>query len=58
MVAVLLGWLFYREPFGLREAVAMLVIFGGVALVKRYSLAPPDKLGANRAARHAQADDK
>ena len=57
-VAVFLGWLFYREPFGLREAVAMLVIFGGVALVKRYSLAPPDKLGANRAARHAQADDK
>ncbi len=35
VVAVFLGWLFYREPFGLREAAAMLVIFAGVALVKR-----------------------
>jgi hypothetical protein len=32
-----LGWLFYREPFGAREAVAMAIIFTGVALVKRYS---------------------
>jgi len=37
IVAVALGWLFYREPFGGREAVAMVVIFAGVALVKRYS---------------------
>ena len=37
VVAVSLGWLFYREPFGLREAAAMAVIFSGVALVKRYS---------------------
>jgi drug/metabolite transporter (DMT)-like permease len=37
VVAVTLGWLFYREPFGLREATAMLIIFTGVALVKRYS---------------------
>lgn len=37
VVAVTLGWLFYREPFGLRESVAMLVIFAAVALVKRYS---------------------
>jgi drug/metabolite transporter (DMT)-like permease len=36
-VAVTLGWLFYREPFGGREAAAMIVIFAGVALVKRYS---------------------
>jgi drug/metabolite transporter (DMT)-like permease len=35
VVAVMLGWLFYREPFGLREAAAMGVIFAGVALVKR-----------------------
>ncbi len=35
VVAVILGWLFYREPFGLREAAAMLVIFAGVAMVKR-----------------------
>lgn len=37
VVAVTLGWLFYREPFGAREAAAMAVIFTGVALVKRYS---------------------
>jgi drug/metabolite transporter (DMT)-like permease len=35
VVAVILGWLFYREPFGAREAVAMAVIFCGVALVRR-----------------------
>ena len=40
IVAVLLGWLFYREPFGAREALAMAVIFVGVALVKRYSRPP------------------
>lgn len=34
VVAVALGWLFYREPFGTREAAAMLVIFAGVGLVK------------------------
>ena len=37
VVAVALGWLFYREPFGRRESAAMLVIFAAVALVKRYS---------------------
>jgi drug/metabolite transporter (DMT)-like permease len=36
VVAVVLGWLFYREPFGPREAVAMAIIFFGVALVKRF----------------------
>jgi drug/metabolite transporter (DMT)-like permease len=35
VVAVLLGYLVYREPFGLREAVAMLIIFIGVAAVKK-----------------------
>jgi len=35
VIAVALGWLFYREPFGMREAVAMLIIFAGVAIVKR-----------------------
>ena len=29
VVAVILGWLFYREPFGIREGVAMLIIFTG-----------------------------
>ncbi len=37
VVAVTLGWLFYREPFGPREMAAMAIIFAGVALVKRYS---------------------
>ncbi len=35
IVAVGLGWLFYREPFGVREAIAMVVIFASVAVVKR-----------------------
>jgi drug/metabolite transporter (DMT)-like permease len=34
VVAVGLGWLFYREPFGMAEALAMLVIFTGVGIVK------------------------
>lgn len=37
IVAVILGWLFYREPFGLREAAAMATIFLGVAVIKRTS---------------------
>jgi drug/metabolite transporter (DMT)-like permease len=48
IVAVLLGWIFYREPFGVLEAVAMVVIFVGVGVVKRQSfsstlapIAPP-----------------
>jgi drug/metabolite transporter (DMT)-like permease len=45
VVAVLLGWLFYREAFGLREAAAMAVIFAGVALVKwQSSKAAPPKM--------------
>ena len=36
IIAVLLGWLFYREHVGWREFVAMAVIFAGVTLVKRY----------------------
>ncbi|MCW5966661.1 MAG: EamA family transporter [Bryobacterales bacterium] len=38
VVAVALGWLFYREPFGYREAAGMMIIFVGVALVKRFSM--------------------
>jgi drug/metabolite transporter (DMT)-like permease len=37
VVAVTLGWLFYRERFGVREGVAMAIIFAGVYVVKRYS---------------------
>jgi drug/metabolite transporter (DMT)-like permease len=40
VVAVTLGWLVYREPFGPREMLAMAIIFAGVALVKRYSRRP------------------
>jgi drug/metabolite transporter (DMT)-like permease len=40
VVAVGLGWLFYREPFGTREAIAMAIIFAGVAVVKRYARRP------------------
>ena len=35
VVAVFLGWWFYREPLGFREIAAMVIIFAGVALVKR-----------------------
>jgi drug/metabolite transporter (DMT)-like permease len=34
VVAMAVGWLFFREPFGLREWAAMLVIFAGVSIVK------------------------
>ena len=34
VVAVFLGWLFFREPFGYREFVAMVIIFLGIALVR------------------------
>ncbi|MBC7926516.1 MAG: EamA family transporter [Bryobacteraceae bacterium] len=37
VVAVFLGWVFYREPFGGRELVAMLFVFAGVALVKYFT---------------------
>ncbi len=35
VVAVILGWLVYQEAFGVRELAAMVVIFAGVAMVKR-----------------------
>lgn len=34
VVAVLLGWLFFREPFGLRSAMAMLIVFAGIGIVR------------------------
>ncbi len=34
VVAVFLGWLFFREPFGYRELIAMFIVFLGIALVK------------------------
>lgn len=44
VVAVALGWLFYREPFGWRETAAMVIIFAGVAVVKRYSHKPAEQV--------------
>ncbi len=41
VIAVFLGWLFYREPFGWHEALAMVVIFFGVLIVKRYGHGAP-----------------
>jgi drug/metabolite transporter (DMT)-like permease len=49
IVAVFLGWLVYREPFGLREAAAMAIIFVGVWMVRRASVAA-EKLRTHRAA--------
>lgn len=40
VVAVTLGWMFYREAFGWRELGAMGVIFLGVWLVKKLSAKP------------------
>ena len=41
VVAVTLGWMLYREPFGPREGLAMTLVFAGVALVKRFSQPRP-----------------
>ena len=34
IVAVWLGYLFFREPFGGRELIAMIIIFAGIGLVR------------------------
>ena len=44
VVAVWLGWLYYREPFGWHQAAAMAVIFTGVAMVKRASRRPAESV--------------
>ena len=54
MVAVLLGWSFISEPFGMREAIAMAIIFIGVAMVKRASVPPIQKLSPESAAESGQ----
>ncbi len=54
VVALFLGWLFFREPFGYRDLAAMIVIFTGIVLVrwsesnKRATLTMPaaDEVGA------------
>jgi drug/metabolite transporter (DMT)-like permease len=49
VVAVFLGWFVYSEPFGWREALAMVVIFLGVWMVRRASVAA-EKFRADSAA--------
>jgi drug/metabolite transporter (DMT)-like permease len=54
VVAIFLGWLAFREPFGHRDLVAMIIIFAGIGLVRwsesnrRATLAAPaaDEIGA------------
>ncbi len=41
IVAVLLGWVMYHEQFGVREGIAMTIIFVGVWMVKRASHVTP-----------------
>jgi drug/metabolite transporter (DMT)-like permease len=36
VVAVILGWIVYREPFTFGDTISMAIIFVGVAIVKRY----------------------
>jgi len=43
IVAVLLGWFFFREPFGVRAAVAMLIIFAGIGIVRWSERAKAEK---------------
>jgi drug/metabolite transporter (DMT)-like permease len=52
-VAVFLGWLFFREPFGVRELIGMLIVFAGVAIVKYRT----SSLGAPLRGRMALAND-
>lgn len=42
VVAVLMGWLFLREPFGIRSAIAMLIIFVGIGIVRWSERTKPD----------------
>ncbi len=42
VVAVLMGWVFFREPFGVRSAVAMLIIFVGIGVVRWSERPKPD----------------
>lgn len=46
IVAVALGWLVYREPFGWTETASMAIIFSSVALVKYFSRKPTLKKSA------------
>jgi drug/metabolite transporter (DMT)-like permease len=53
IVAVFLGWVFYREHFGWREFAAMLIIFAGIAIV-RWSESIPGSLTPPRLEHEAE----
>ncbi|MEO8097640.1 MAG: EamA family transporter [Acidobacteriota bacterium] len=55
VVAVFLGWVWYREAFGWHEAAAMAVIFLGIWMVRRASVAV-EKLRARSGAEAHQQD--
>ena len=46
VVAMGVGWVFFREPFGVREFAAMLIIFFGVGIVRTVKRTP-DKFVSN-----------
>ncbi len=54
IVAVLLGWAIYKEAISTVEIVAMVIIFIGVALVKRYAQPGPARPAAGPAPRPLQ----
>ena len=41
IVAVFLGWIFYREPFGMAGSIAMWLVITGVVVVKYFDLMQP-----------------
>jgi drug/metabolite transporter (DMT)-like permease len=49
VVAVFLGWLFFREHFGWRELIAMLIIFAGIGIVRGSERAEAGRKGARSA---------
>lgn len=53
VVAVLLGWVVFREPFGGRSAIAMLIIFVGIAII-RWSERPKTEHGLLRETEKAE----
>jgi drug/metabolite transporter (DMT)-like permease len=55
IVALWLGWFFYREPIGVREIMAMAIIFVGVALVRRFAHRPVPNMGEVAPARANRA---
>jgi drug/metabolite transporter (DMT)-like permease len=49
VVAMFVGWLIFREPFGTLEIVAMTIIFAGVAIVKWQNSRSPKRTATVKA---------